>query len=132
MALNLELPKAMSINDIASHLFLLPVKVQFCHHLTTSFAAHKALDGLYDGTNGLKDELIEKIIGYSGAKYSQLTLGNVSNFKESSCLSVAYEVMNYGKQLEEFAEKQGWCDIENIAQSYSGLGAQAVYLLKLT
>ena len=122
----------MSINDIAAHLFLLPIKVQFCHHLTTSYAAHKALDGLYDTINGLKDEIIEKIMGYSGTKYSELQLGTISGFKETNCKSVAYEVMNWGKQLEEWAEKQGFCDIENLAQSYSGAGSQALYLLNLT
>jgi len=95
----IELPKAMDINSIASYLYLLPVKVQFCHHLTTSYASHKATDGLYDTINGLKDEIIEKLIGYTGTKFSQLTLGNVSGFKEPNCLSIAYEVMNYGESL---------------------------------
>lgn len=124
--------KAMSINDIATHLFLLPVKAQFCHHLTTSYAAHKALDGLYDSINEMKDKIIEKIIGYTGTRYNELNLSKVSGFKETDCKSIAYEVMNYGKQLEEYASKQKWCDIENLAQSYSGAGAKALYLLSLT
>lgn len=132
MALFDTIPKVMSINDIAGHLFILPVKVQFCHHLTSSYAAHKALDGLYDTINSMKDEIIEKVMGYTNTKYSELNLSKISNFKEADCKSIAYEVMNYGKQLEEWAGKQGWCDIENLAQSYSGAGAQCVFLLNLT
>jgi len=130
--MELNLTKAMDINSIASHLYLLPNKVQFCHHLTVSYASHMAMNGLYDAIDGLKDELIEKIIGYTGIKFSQISLGNISGFKEANCLSVAYEVMNYGKELEAFAEKQGWCDVANVASTYSGAGAKAVYLLKLS
>lgn len=132
MALFDGIQKSLSINEVASKLFSIPVKLQFCHHLTTSFAAHKALDEAYDGTNDMKDEIIEKIIGYSGTRYSELSIPKCSNFRETLLKETAQEVIVFGKQLEEWAEKQGWCDIENLAQSYSGIGAKLSYLLTLS
>lgn len=131
MGLLSTIPKPMSINNIANHLYTLPIKVQFCHHLTTSYSTHMALNKLYDTIDDLKDEIIEKIIGYTGEKFNTISV-TISGFKEADCKSIAYEVMNYGKQLEEWAGKQGWCDIENLAQSYSGAGAQCLYLLNLS
>lgn len=124
--------KSLDINIVVSKLFSLPVKAQFCHHLTSSFAAHKALDGLYDSINGMKDDIIEKIIGYSGMKYTELSVYKCAGYKETMNKEVAKEVMDFGKELEEWAAKQGWCDIENLAQSYSGEGAKCLYLLNLS
>jgi DNA-binding ferritin-like protein len=132
MAIFDSIQKAMSINDIASKLFSLPVKVQFCHHNTHSFSAHKALDKSYDSLNDLKDEIIEKIIGYSGTRYTELVIPKYSKYTEAMNKEVAKDIMDFGKQLEEWAEKQEFCDIENLAQSYSGVGAQLNYLLTLT
>lgn len=119
------------ISRIASRLYQLPVKVQFCHHLTTSFAAHKALDQAYDGLNDLKDSIVEKLIGYTGTRFSTITMENLSNYSENMNLQVALEIITFAKELETLAGSQGYSDIENLAQEYSGVGAQLKYLLTL-
>lgn len=119
------------LDSLVTGLYQLPVKTQFCHHLTTSYSAHKALDGAYDSLNDLKDSIIEKLLGYSGTKFSKVALVPLFGYTEMMNLQVANEIVLFGAKLEEWAGKQGYCDIENLAQEYSGVGAQLKYSLNL-
>ena len=129
--MDIKFKPAIAIDGIVSQLYQLPNKVQFCHHLTTSFAAHKALDGAYSALSDLKDEIVEKLIGYTGKRFNSLTLISLSGYNENMNTEVAKEIMAFGESLEEWAKTQDYCDIENLAQSYSGEGAQLAYLLTL-
>ena len=134
MAIQLNLSKAieLKVQDIFNGVYLLPIRVQFCHHLTTSYAEHKALDGAYDTLNDLKDAIVEKLIGYGVPKFQKLELGSISGFSAAMPIQVAKEILKFGKDLEQYAENNEFCDIENLAQEYSGAGAQLVYLLGLS
>lgn len=132
--MNSPFKKEVSINDInkyVTQLYLLPDKIQFCHHLTLSFAQHSALDRTYDSLSALKDSIVEKIIGYTGKRFTALSLGNISGFGPNMPKMLADEIMSFGKELEEWAEENEYCDVENLAQEYSGVGAQLAYLLTL-
>lgn len=129
--MDIKFKPSVSIDGIVSQLYSLPVKVQFCHHLTTSFAAHKALDSTYSALNEFKDEIVEKLIGYTGKRFNSITIGSLSTYNESMNLEVAKEIMSFGASLEDWARTNDYCDIENLAQSYSGEGAQLAYLLTL-
>lgn len=136
MSFTFKLPIKQEVdgNDyqsIINKLYSLPIKVQFCHHLTTSFAAHKALDTAYESLNDLKDSIIEKLIGYSGERFKSVTIPTYSNYTEEMNLEVAKEIKTFGEELEIYAESMDYCDIENLAQEYSGVGAQLTYLLTL-
>ena len=124
-------PQALDLNLMVSKLYTMPVRVQFCHHLTTSYAAHKALDGAYDSLNDLKDSITEKLIGYSGKRFTQITIPSQSSYSENLNIQVAQEIIALGNEIEEYGDKNGWCDIENLGQEYSGVGAQLAYLLTL-
>ena len=124
-------PQALDLNLMVSKLYTMPVRVQFCHHLTTSYAAHKALDGAYDSLNDLKDSITEKLIGYSGKRFTQITIPSQSAYSENLNLQVAQEIIALGNEIEEYGDKNSWCDIENLGQEYSGVGAQLAYLLTL-
>lgn len=121
----------VDIQYIIDKLYSLPVKVQFCHHLTTSYAAHKALDGAYDSLNDLKDSIIEKLIGYTEERFKSVTIPTCSNYSEEMNKEVCEEIKTFAKELEMYAESMDFCDIENLAQEYSGVGAQLSYLLSL-
>jgi len=129
--MEIKFKQSTDIDGIVSQLYQLPIKVQFCHHLTTSYAAHKALDGAYDSLNDLKDSIVEKLIGYTGKRFSKLSMSPLLNYNESMNTQVASEIMNFGETLEEWAATNDYCDIENLAQEYSGIGAQLAYLLTL-
>jgi len=119
------------LNDIASSLYSLPVKVQFCHHLTSSYSAHKALDETYSSINDLKDGILEKLMGYSNIKFNKINIPSLSSYTEMMNVEVANEIMAFGSKLEKWAAKNSYCDIENLAQEYSGVGAKLKYLLTL-
>lgn len=125
--------KQIDIDYLATGLYMIPVKIQYCHHLTTSFSAHKALDKAYEATSDLKDEIIEKVIGYLGGKrFKKLDLKPVSGFSESMLLDVCKEIILFGSTIIEFAKRNNMPDIENLGQSYSGIGARLNYLLTLS
>ena len=122
---------SLSLDVIFSKLYQLPDKVQYCHHNTTSYAAHKALDGAYDDLSSLKDSIVEKLIGYTGKRPSSLKGQDLVGYTEGLNTQVASEIMQFGEALEEWAEELDYCDIENLAQEYNGVGAQLAYLLSL-
>ncbi len=132
MALNLSKYIGMKPQDVFNMVYVLPNKVQYCHHLTTSYAEHKALDGAYEKLSDLKDEIVEKLIGYGVPKFKTLELGTISGYSSTMPMAVAKEVLKFGGDLEKFAEENEYCDIENLAQEYSGAGAQLIYLLGLS
>lgn len=122
----------LDINIIASTFNQLISKAHFCHHNTTSFATHKAMDVLYDGLNNLKDDIIEQSIGYTGQRYQTVSLTSISNFSESMCHEVAQEVMDFAGRLEDWAEMNDYCNIENLSQELNGVAAKVKYLLTLS
>lgn len=123
--------QGITIDTIFNSLYLFPNKIQFCHHNTTSFAQHKALDDTYEKLNDLKDDIVEQIIGYTGQRISSLSLGNISSFSENMSKEIAKEIMTFAKELENWAEENEYCNIENLAQEYSGVAAKLNYLLTL-
>lgn len=118
--------------SIFTSLYQLPNKTQYCHHNTTSYARHKALDTTYEALSDLKDDIIEKIIGYSGVRPQNISLQPLTGYSESMDIQVADEIMAFGKKLEEWAAVKEYCDIENLAQEYSGVGAKLKYLTTLS
>lgn len=102
------------------------------HLDTKSFAQHKCLDNLYKELVEFKDDISEKLMGYMGGKrIGSITLDPIPNYSESAAKKLASDVMDFGAELEEWAENKNYCDIENIAQSLSGIGAETAYLLTL-
>ena len=131
MALFEDVKPPLTLEVIASKLYMLPIKTQFCHHLTSSYAAHKALDTTYELINDLKDEIIEKLMGCENKKFKSLSLSSLPGFSENLCLTVADEIKEFGDSLVDYARKEHYNDIENLAQSYSGAGIHLRYLLSL-
>jgi len=130
-----QIPKSTvstpELDYYASMLFQLPVKVQFCHHSTTSHAVHIAMDRIYEELNELKDSIIEKLIGCMGYRYKNLNMITLSNYSEAMNMQVAQEICQFAKKLMLWADKNEYPDINNLAQEYYGQGNQLSYLLTL-
>ena len=90
------------------------------------------MDFAYDAITELKDEIIEKAIGYTGQRYKRVNLTTIEGDPETLSSQIADEIMAFGKYLESYSELNGYCDLENLAQSYSGVGAKLKYLLTLS
>lgn len=113
----------MTINEIATNLYMLPVKLRFCHHLTTSGFHHTRIGDAYDKLNDLSDEIVEKLMGYMSKRFTDVTLIPISGYKETYPTKVCNEIIMFSSSLCEFAKENGYLDIENLAQSYSGVAA---------
>ena len=129
--MNINLNKgSLTPQDIFNNLYTFPVKIQYCHHNTTSYAAHKALDKAYEALNDLKDEIIEQLIGYGVPRFTKIDVGSVTGSPDSLAPKFANDIIAFAKQLEIYASSK-YPNIENLAQEYSGVGAQLAYLLTL-
>lgn len=118
---------------IQSKLFYLSDAAHKLHLDTKFFAQHKALGKLYEGLIDFRDEISEKLMGYmDGKRIGSIKVGELPEYSDKAAMSLAKEVREFGADLEEFAEENEYCDIENVAQALSGLGAQTAYLLTLT
>ena len=118
---------------IQSKLFYLSDAAHKLHLDTKSYAQHKALGKLYEGLIDFRDEISEKLMGYmDGKRIGSIKVGALPEYSEKAAMDLAKEVREFGADLQEFGEENEYGDIENVAQSLSGLGASTVYLLTLT
>lgn len=120
------------IQYIVDKLYYFPNKLKFLHHNTTSFSKHQATSEAYDGTSSLQDEILEKIIGCTGIRYSTVNFSPVGLFSEESCYLVAEEIKEFAKYLKRWAEEYSYLDISQLADSLEGIGAKLKYLLTLS
>lgn len=103
------------------------------HLDTKSFAIHKAFDELYNGLVSFKDDLSELLMGYNnGKRIGKIKLDEIPDYSDDAAKTLAKDIMEFASNLEEWAEEKGYCDIENTAQSLSGLGSKTLYLLTLS
>lgn len=103
------------------------------HLDTKSFAIHEALDGLYKGLVDFKDEISEKLMGYAnGQRIGRIAIDQIPAYSDKEAMNLVTEIKEFGYELYEWAGEKKYCDIENIAQSLSGLGAKTIFLLTLT
>jgi DNA-binding ferritin-like protein len=128
MALSLKAdtaPKNYTVQTAYTELHKLFLQVKLSHYTTKSYAAHSALGKTYDDMNDLIDTITEKLIGYSGEDPQALGIGSVLSMEPTQ---LAIAIMGAAERLEDFAEANEYCDIENLAQELSGIGAQLKYL----
>lgn len=103
------------------------------HLDTRSFAEHKALDGLYKDLVDFKDNISELIMGYMGGKrIGSIRMDEIPEYSHSAAVKLCEEIKSFSYDLEMWAEDKKYCDIENTAQSISGLAAKTIYLLTLS
>ena len=127
-----EETSSLTPESIQSKLFYFHDSAHKFHLSTKSFAEHKALDFAYNELVSYKDEISEKLQGYLGKMIGGIKTEQVPDYNESASKKLAKEIMVFGKQLEDYGEENEFCDIENIAQGLSGVGAKLNYLLMLS
>ena len=123
---------SLNLDSIATKLTHFVDQLHLLHWQTTSFAEHQALGGLYDKVFDLKDEIVEKIMGYSGTRPKAMKHEMLRDYSIGLTKSVVNDLKMFAKELEEYGEANNMCDIENIAQSLSGEAAKTLYLLTLS
>jgi hypothetical protein len=122
----------LSPDSIATKLTYFELQLHNLHWGTRSYAEHQALGGLYDAVFDFKDEIIEKIMGYTGTRAKIGNPGQLKEYSPGVSTQVVSELMTFAKQLENYGAGNNMPDIENIAQGLSGTAAKTKYLLTLS
>ena len=118
----------MNLESVAAKLTYFQIQIQLIHWQTKSYAEHQALGSLYDFVGDMKDDIVEKIMGYANRRVKVFKL---EAFSPENPQAVVNSLITYAYKLIEWAEANQYCDIENLAQSLSGEAAKTKYLLTL-
>jgi DNA-binding ferritin-like protein len=122
----------LTLETIAGKLSFFYEQLHLLHFQTTSFAEHSALGTIYDKVGDFQDEIIEKIMGYTGKRVKAYKIDALKDYSSGMPNTVVRELVAFAKDLEEYAEANNMPDIENVAQSLSGEAAQTLYRLTLS
>ena len=123
---------ALTLETISGKLSYFYEQLHLLHFQTTSFAEHEALGKIYDRVGDFQDEIVEKIMGYTGRRIKAYKIDVLKDYSSGMPNQVVKELVSFAKQLEEFGEANKMPDIENVAQSLSGEAAQTLYRLTLS
>ena len=123
---------ALTLETISSKLSYFYEQLHLLHFQTTSYAEHQALGIIYDKVGDFQDEIVEKIMGYSGKRIKAYKIDVLKDYTNGMPNQVVRDLVKFAKDLEEFGEANNMPDIENVAQSLSGEAAQTLYRLTLS
>jgi DNA-binding ferritin-like protein len=123
---------SLTLETIAGKLSFFYEQLHLLHFQTTSFAEHSALGTIYDKVGDFQDEIVEKIMGYTGKRVRAYKIDALKDYTSGMPNQVVRELVTFAKDLEEFGEANNMPDIENIAQSLSGEASQTLYRLTLS
>ena len=121
--------EGLTLETIASKLTYFQEQVHLLHWQTNSYAEHKNLGSLYEYIQEFKDDLIEKLMGYTGRKPAVYKLEPLST---STSNAVVDELLSFAKLLKEYGEMNCYQDVYNLSDSLSGEAAKSKYLLTLS
>lgn len=122
----------LSPDTIKAKLNYFELQVHELHWQTTSLAQHLAFGDLYNTIFSIKDEIVEKIMGYTGIRTKAMPVEAIRNYDSLICERVVDDLIVFAKQLQTYGSMNNMPDIENIAQSLSGDAAKIKYRLTLS
>ena len=120
----------MTTEETAGKLTYFQEQIHMIHWETRSFAEHKATGGFYEFLQDFKDDIVEKLMGYTGKRIKALKIEPI--VANADAMGIADDIMKFSKDLESFGDSSGYGDISNLAQSLSGETAKFKYLLTLS
>ena len=127
--LNKVSKEELTLESVASKLTYFQEQIHLLHWQTNMYSEHKTLGKLYEYIQDFKDELIEKLMGYTGKKPAIYKLEPLST---STSNVVVDEIISFAKSLKEYGETNCYQDVCNLSDSLSGEAAKTKYLLTLT
>lgn len=122
----------LSLDTIKAKLNYFELQVHELHWQTFGLGEHEALGDLYNTIFSMKDEIVEKIMGYSGTRTKAMPVQQIKDYAPGLSNQVVSDLISFAKQLENFGASNNMPDIENIAQSLSGESAKIKYRLTLS
>ena len=94
----------LSLDKIKAKLNYFELQLHELHWQTKSFAEHSALGTIYDKVFDLKDEIVEKIMGYTGTRTKAMPIEPIKDYAVGMSEKVVSELEAFAKQLEAFGE----------------------------
>ena len=122
----------LSLDIIKAKLHYFELQLHELHWQTQSLAEHLCLGDGYELVFNIKDEIVEKIMGYTGVRTKAILIDPIKNYSPGMPNVVISELMEFAKNLERFGMMNSMPDIENIAQSLSGDAGKLKYRLTLS
>jgi len=122
------LEKECTVDSIASKLTYFHAQIHLQHWQTRSYARHQALGSLYEYIQDFKDELVEKVMGYTDKRPTAFIIPPLT---ETTPEDTVNEMLMYASKLKKFGEMNDYHDVCNLADSFSGMVAKTKYLLSL-
>jgi DNA-binding ferritin-like protein len=119
----------LTLESIASKLTYFHLQLHLLHWQTTSYAQHQALGKLYEYVQDFKDDVIEKIMGYTGKRPGIFKIELLTNCTAISCVE---SLCNFASELKRYGEINKYHDVCNLADALSGESAKVKYLLTLS
>lgn len=120
----------MTTEEIAGKLAYFHEQIHMIHWETRGYAEHVALGAFYDFIQDFKDDVVEKLMGYTGKRIKSLKIDPI--VAGADAMTITDDVLTFSKELEAFGDNMSFGDISNMAQSLSGMAAKTKYLLTLS
>jgi len=119
----------LNLETIAGKLTYFHEQLHLTHWQTTSYAEHKSLGKLYEYVQEFKDDVIEKLMGYTGKRPTPYKIEPLINCTGNECVS---NILSFASSLKSYGEANSYHDIVNLADALSGEAAKTKYLLTLS
>lgn len=119
----------LSLESIAAKLTYFHEQLHLLHWQSTSYAEHKTLGKLYEYVQDFKDEVVEKIMGYTSKRPNVYKIETLTNCAPIQCVT---DLMSFASELKMYGEKNSFHDVCNLADALSGEAAKTKYLLTLS
>ena len=120
----------MTLEEIAGKLAYFHEQIHIIHWETRGFAEHKATGALYEYIQDFKDDVVEKLMGYTGKRIKGMKIDALKPGCDS--MDIVDEVIKFAEELMNFADTNKYLEVSNMAQSLSGEAAKTKYLLTLS
>jgi DNA-binding ferritin-like protein len=119
----------LNLETIAGKLTYFHEQLHLLHWQTKSYAQHKALGKIYEYVQDFKDDVVEKLMGYTGKRPGVYKIEALSAADSNSVVTA---LMDFASNLKRYAESNSYHDIANLADALSGEAAKTKYLLTLS
>jgi DNA-binding ferritin-like protein len=119
----------LNLEIIAGKLTYFHEQLHLLHWQTKSYAQHKALGKIYEYVQDFKDDVVEKLMGYTGKRPGAIKLEQLTATDPNAVVTA---LMDFASNLKRYAEANSYHDIANLADALSGEAAKTKYLLTLS
>jgi hypothetical protein len=120
----------MTIEEIAGKLAYFHEQVHVNHWATRNYSEHKTLGDFYEFIQDFKDDVVEKLMGYTGKRVKAMKIDVIKADMDS--MDLVDDILTFSRELVDYADTNGFLDVSNIAQTLSGEAAKTKYLLTLS